>query len=328
MTSAIWDRQLVLVTGKGGVGKTTLAAALARSAHAAGKRVLIAEVTPDLHTTSPLLRHFGRPIVRGEEPVRLEERLYGVRIAPQSGHRLFLRQALKVRLLVDAAMRSAALTRFLMAAPTFPEVGILFQIVSLLRAQRWDHIIIDLPATGHALALASLPKTVNRIVPSGLIGDAIREGLDCLTDPSRCWAALATLPESLPVTETVELIEALGRCDIIVGAAVLNRMPADPFTPPERVALAAAVRARRNTRPLSGARELRRLERALAARIAFHNEIPADVARFEVPMLSLESDAQVIEVMVEHLVNRRMTVPPPPAEDSPPEAAPQGGLRQ
>jgi len=311
VTSEPWDRQLVLVTGKGGVGKTTLTAALARSAHAAGRRVLVAEVTPDLHTTSPLLGHFGRPAVRTEDPVVLDDRLHGVRLAPQSGHRLFLRKALKIRLLVSGAMRSAALTRFLMAAPTFPEVGVLFQIVALLESRRWDHFIIDLPATGHALALATLPKTVNRIVPSGLIGDAIKAGLDCMTDPERCWAVLPTLPESLPVTETLELIEALGRADIAVGAAVLNRMPNDPFSVDERGALARAVAARRGGRPLAGARELRRLERALAARVSFHGQIPEGVGRYEVPRLDGATDRQVIDVMVDHLTRRRATVPPP-----------------
>jgi arsenite-transporting ATPase len=295
----IWDRELVLVTGKGGGGKTTLTAALGLGAQRAGRRVLVAEITPDLHTTSPLLGHFGRPDVREEEPVRLDDRLYGVRIAPQTGHRMFLRAGLKVKLLVDTAMRSAALTRFLMAAPTFPEVGILYQIVELLRSRRFDHILIDLPATGHALALASLPRVVNRIVPSGLIGDAIREGLECLTDRRRCWTAIATLPESLPVTETVELTEALGRCDIAVGAAVLNRIPDDPFSDPEWTALRAHLAGR--TGPLLGSRELTRLERAHRARDSFHRVIPAPTRRYEVPVFDAPHDRAIIEAMAVQL---------------------------
>src|SRR5262249_8310497 len=69
MARALWDRQLVLVTGKGGVGKTTLTAALAESAHAAGRRVLVAEVAPDVFTPSPILAPFGHPNHRSEVPV-------------------------------------------------------------------------------------------------------------------------------------------------------------------------------------------------------------------------------------------------------------------
>jgi arsenite-transporting ATPase len=88
-------------------------------------------------------------------------------VTPSTGHRLFLQAALRVRVLVDAAMRSAALRRFLMAAPAFPEVGTLFQLVSLLRDERFDHVLVDLPATGHALGLAALPRTVLKVVPGG-----------------------------------------------------------------------------------------------------------------------------------------------------------------
>ena len=300
VTTPIWDRQLVLVTGKGGVGKTTLSASLALAAHQSGRRVLVAEVTPDLHTTSPVLTHFGHAKFRGDSPVEMVKGLWGIRIAPQTGHRQFLRAALKVKLIVDAAMRSAALTRFLMAAPTFPEVGILFQIVALLRSQAYDHMVIDLPATGHALALATLPKTVNRIVPSGLIGDAIREGLECLTDPKRCWAVLPTLPESMPVTETVELIAALSAADIRVGAVVLNRMPDDPFTDAERAALRAHLHDHTFGRVLGG-RELIRLDRALAAREAFHRDVPAGIARYVIPTLEAESERARVDRIVAHL---------------------------
>jgi anion-transporting ArsA/GET3 family ATPase len=237
--SPLSSKALLLVTGKGGVGKTAVAAALAKVAHAQGNRVLIAEVTPEISSPSPLLALFGRPTLEGDgdEPQLLAPNLYGIRLSPSIGHRAFLRSALRVRLLVDAAMRSAALTRFLMAAPTFPEVGTLYQLVSLIRLRAFDQIVLDLPATGHALALVSLPRTVNRIVPSGLIGDAIREGLETLTDPERTAAVVVTLPESMPVTEASELIAGLERCSIATGAAVLNRMAVDPFSTPERAAL-------------------------------------------------------------------------------------------
>jgi len=314
-TEASWSKELVLVSGKGGVGKTVLAAALGTLAQTSGRKVLLAEVTPDLHTRSPLLSFFGHPRPRSEEPILIRDNLYGVRIAPQSGHRLFLRQALKVRLLVDAAMRSAALTRFLMAAPTFPEIGVLFQIVHFLRQGRYDHIIIDLPATGHALALASLPRVVHRIVPTGLIGDAIADGLDCLTSEKRCCAVLPTLPETMPVTETKELITALEDCGIAVGALVLNKMPKNPLNPKERAALNQWSQQRRET--FMGARELVRLERAYASRKMFYEKLPQDITRYEVPDFEAASDRDRIGLIAPFLENP--SHPPEETGVSPPE---------
>lgn len=279
---ALWAKELVLVTGKGGVGKTTVAAALARSAHTAGKRVLIAEVTSDTSTKSQLLGLFGHPDVKGEDPVELEKRLYGVRITPSAGHRLFLTAALKVGMVVNAAMRSAALNRFLMAAPAFPEIGTLYHLVTLLRSKRFDHIILDLPATGHALGLASLPKTVLSVVPSGLIGQAIQEGLDAMTDDARGCAVLVTLPEGMPVTESLELARGLEKLDIRVRAMILNAMPDNPFTDGERDALRDHLNGREASL-LLGAREFRRLERALGAQAQFEAEVPATAAKVTIP---------------------------------------------
>ncbi|MCK6550958.1 arsenic transporter [Myxococcota bacterium] len=285
----IWDRKLVLVTGKGGVGKSVITAALARAAHAAGRRVLVSEVTPDVSTHSRLLAHFGRAMDKAEEPIELEPRLHGVRITPSTGHKLFLRAALRVRLVVDAAMKSAALTRFLMAAPTFPEIGALYQLVTLLRDPSFDHVFVDLPATGHALALAALPKTVLKIVPSGLIGDAIREGLETMTDPKRGCALVVTLPESMPITESLELAESLDKLKIPVRAMVLNKMPPDPFSADEKQALAEHL-ASRTTSHLLGAREYKKLLRALDAREGFRRSVPSRIPRAEVPLFDSTDD--------------------------------------
>lgn len=295
VVAPIWDRRLILVTGKGGVGKTSLTAALARAAHARGARVLVGEVTPTVHSPSPLFALFSKPRFNGEHPTELEPRLMGVRLSPSGGHKLFLRAALKVKLLVEGAMRSAALQRFLAAAPTFPEIGVLYQLVSVLREVEFDHFILDLPATGHALGLAALPKVVNRIVPSGLIGDAIREGNERLADPEYTRAVVVTLPEAMPVAETGELIAGLRKHDVSVGAAILNRMPPDPFVGDERVKLRAFLDTQRPA--LRGSKELKRLERAVAAREAFYATMPTDLIRFETPFHGETDDRAVVRAI-------------------------------
>lgn len=295
------DRQLVLVTGKGGVGKSLISSALATAAQATGKRTLLAEVTSEVGTRSHLLGQFGAPMAKGEQPVRLASGLDGVRITPSSGHRLFLRAAIRVGMLADAAMRSSALNRFLMAAPAFPEIGTLYHLVWLLRQDAYDAVIIDLPATGHALGLAKLPRTVTSVVPRGLIKEAISEGLDALTDPKRTAGVVVTLPETLPVTEAFELARGLKELDVPVGALVLNRMPDNPFTDDERRALDEHVRARQGEL-LLGTRELRRLERALDARKVFRENPFEDALMVEVPMVSgsgPEIRSKVRDVLIE-----------------------------
>lgn len=294
----IWNRELVLVTGKGGVGKTTVAAALARAAQAEGRRVLVAEVTSEVANSSQLLGLFGRPQITGQDPVRLDDNLDGMRITPSAGHRLFLADALHSGMLASAAMRSAALNRFLLAAPSFPEIGTIYQLVALLREKRWDHIVLDLPATGHALGLVSLPRTVLKVLPaSGLIGRAITEGLGALTDPARCGAVIVTLPEALPVQESIELEQGLAKLDVSVRAMLLNRMPHHAFSEAERAALDDHMRSRA-THPLLGTREFRRLERALDARTRFRAQVPQSINRVEIPLWDTTTD--VTEVM-EHV---------------------------
>ncbi|MEM1023850.1 MAG: ArsA family ATPase [Myxococcota bacterium] len=294
----LWDRKLVMVTGKGGVGKTTITAALVRRAAEAGRRVLAAEVSNDASTGSPLMQRLGRSELRGTEPVSLGLNIDGVRLVPSAGHRQFLQAALRVRVLVDAAMRSAALKRFLMAAPAFPEVGTLFQLVELLRRDTYDHVIIDLPATGHALGLASLPRTVLKVVPGGLIGNAIREGLDTMTDPQRSHAVLASLPEAMPVSETVELHRGLEKLGIRVGGLILNRLPLDPFTDAERDAL--DLHLAQGERRLMGSREFRRLDRARTARQRFLNEAPNGTPQLHLPEIGGDDQA-VLEGVIREL---------------------------
>jgi arsenite/tail-anchored protein-transporting ATPase len=285
-----------MVTGKGGVGKTAVTAALAKAAHRAGKKVLVGEVTPDTTTTSQLLSHFGHPRV-GDDPVEMAPNLYGVRICPTIGHKLFLRAALKINLLVDTAMKSAALTRFLSAAPAFPEIGTFYQLVSLLRLKRFDHLILDLPATGHAIGLVSLPKTVLKVLPPGLIGDAIKEGLEVITDPAKTGAIVVTLPEGLPVTESLELAEGLGRHGVAVRAMILNRMPAVPFSDLELAALDHHLAARDGSKLLLGTKELRKLERALRARETFREKAPVPTVEID----ALEGATQT--AVIDHLTN-------------------------
>ena len=160
---------------------------------------------------------------------------------------------------------------------TLAEMGILYRILDLLRQTRKDGtfeheaMVIDLPATGHALALAELPRALLRLIPGGPIGTALREGLSLLSDPQRTGAAVVTLPETLPVSEAIELCAGLSRSEVPVAAIILNRSPVDLFTPPERAALAKLLEGRG---PVLGARSLARIDRGKAAIERLQRELP------------------------------------------------------
>jgi anion-transporting ArsA/GET3 family ATPase len=265
---ALWDRRALLVSGKGGVGKTTLAAVLAVAAARSGRPVLLAELAPVEDGPSPLASLLGVRD-RGPKVTEVRRHLSFVRLAASEGHRHFLQDTLPMRWLAEAALRSGALRRFLEAGPALREMGLLYQLLNLVRRThpdgRFVHplCVIDLPATGHALALAALPSSVLGLIPGGPIGRSVREGLEFLQDPARTAALLVSLPEPLPVSEALTLATELERLGLPLAGGVLNRMPEDPFTPESRAALQRLLATHG---PHQGARALARLERAHAAR--------------------------------------------------------------
>ena len=280
-----------MVTGKGGVGKTTVTAALARLAAKQGKRVLALDMERDLESPSALLKLLGGgEHFRKDEPVALSERLSCARLTPQGGHLQFLIDQIPVKMLAQAAMRSKYLTRFLMAAPGFQELGLIYRMLPYLRKNAktgrypYDIVLVDLPATGHALALTSLPKPFLQIFQGGPITAAIQEAQSYFYDPSTTGALAVTLPEPLPVAETFELLAGLRRDQVPIAGVMVNRIPADPFEEAERDALLGFFRERPHA--ILGEWSLRRILRARDALQRVQEQAEAISARF--PIIRLE----------------------------------------
>ena len=146
MLEALWDKRALLVSGKGGVGKTTLAAALALAAARAGRTVLLAELSPEEEGPSPLAALVGaRDVAPRVTCVR--PGLHFVRLSASEGHRHFLEKALPTRWLAEAALRTRALRRFLEAGPALREMGLMYQLLTLLRHTRPDGRYVH-PLTG------------------------------------------------------------------------------------------------------------------------------------------------------------------------------------
>jgi arsenite-transporting ATPase len=232
-------KRVVLLPGKGGVGRSSVTAAIGMLAQRRGVRVLVTEIGDDPSDYSPLARQFGRERLP-PSPEQMAPGVQGALLLARSGQELFLRSVLRSSTLARAAISSESLRRLLSAGPSFKEMGVFFQLLSYLRATRPDGtpehqlILVDMPATGHTLSLTGLPDLLLRLLPRGPIAEALREGQSYLNDPTRSAAYVVTLPETLPVSECLELLEGLKKTSMPAGGVILNRIAPDPFTPGER----------------------------------------------------------------------------------------------
>lgn len=278
---------MVLLPGKGGVGRSSITAALALLAARRGLSVLLTEIGDAPADYSPLARHFGSERLPAA-PRELAPGISGVLLLARTGQELFLKGVLRSGTLARAALASDALRRLLSAGPSFREMGVFYQLLTYLRATdstgapAYQLILVDMPATGHTLSLTGLPELLLRLVPRGPIAEALREGQSYLHDPRRASAYVVTLPETLPVSECLELLDGLGKTGMPVGGVILNRLPADPFTAEERSALEPLLAQHHLYgqegfhRPAACAREISRLRRGTPLPIFTVPELPAD----------------------------------------------------
>jgi anion-transporting ArsA/GET3 family ATPase len=200
--------KLLVVTGKGGVGKSVLTAALGRILSRAGRRVLLLENDP----RENLYQLLGIPPSDGEI-VQAEPDLFLQNLRPTEVLGSLVREHLKIEVLVRRVLASPVYQHFVGGAPGFKELGILGHALRVVRgiggAPEIDLVILDAPATGHGVTLLLAPVLVSEVIPHGPVGHLAREVAGFVSDVDRCGVALATLAEEMPVQETIELREAL-----------------------------------------------------------------------------------------------------------------------
>ncbi len=275
------DRRLVIVTGKGGTGKSTMATALALLAARRGQRVLVAEVNAT-ERVAPLL---GAPPA-GPEIREARPGIFTVDVTPPASLREYGLHVVKLRAVYDAVFENRLVRHFLRVVPGLGELVMLGKILHEVRAEergrpRWDQVIVDAPATGHAVQLLRVPGAMLGMVPPGPLRNDAQWMQAMLLDPARTAALLVTLPEEMPVTEAIELDQQLReRVGIIPAAVLVNAMPQRRFTAAQSARLGAlaaapppvgaAARAARlqAVRSEHAERELSRLRSALRLPIA------------------------------------------------------------
>jgi len=279
---ALLDKRLVFVTGKGGVGKTTVAAALGLAAARAGQRVLVCEVADQERLTAA----FGLPAA-GFRELEVEPGLSVFSVNPEDATAEWLRFQLHSRTLAGLLGGSRVFQYLTTAAPGLAEmvtIGKVWELAQLERktpsAAPYDLVIVDAPATGHGLALLRAPRTfadIARVGPinrqAGIIDSFVR-------DPDMTAVIAVALAEEMPVSETLDLERRLrGELGVelervLVNALLPDRLggaeaaaaeaAADEASPAARAALAASLAAHRTAR--AQRTQLARLRRGLDAK--------------------------------------------------------------
>lgn len=227
------ERRLVVVTGKGGTGKTTVAAALALAAAARGKRVLVAEVGLDEHLPS-LLDPDARPV--GYAGRTLRPGLEAMRIDPYEALTEYLGLQLGLPGLVRRVLDNRAFHQLMDASPgwreliTLGKVWFLEQQRDASGALRYDMILVDAPATGHGLTFLDVPRVVGAAVRTGPLRRHAGWVEEMIRDPERTLLLPVTLAEELPARETDELVRRLrDEIGVTVDRVVVNAFAPDPF---------------------------------------------------------------------------------------------------
>jgi anion-transporting ArsA/GET3 family ATPase len=223
------SQRLVVVTGKGGVGKSAVTAALARAARAAGRRVLAVEVG---RGRLGALLGVGRT---GLEPRSLSPGLAVASVEPEEALDDFVHGVLRLRMLSRRLLESTSFQVLAAAAPGLPEFLVLQKLQSWLDARRFgrrvhDLVVVDAPASGHSLPLLAAPRTLGALARLGPVAQTLRAIGATLADPATTLVCLVSTPEELAVRETIELHRELVRTLALpVGPAIMNAVPPRQF---------------------------------------------------------------------------------------------------
>jgi Anion-transporting ATPase len=235
----LFELKLIVISGKGGVGRTTVAAALARAAANAGKRILLAAST----TTDRLGRMFGRDEPVGTSIVTLAPGIDAVNMTPESALHEYGLLILRSELVTRALFENRAVRGFLGAVPGLDAYAVLgkawWHTTEVVNGRpRYDLVILDGPASGHATLMLKIPGAILAAMPKGPLARDAQALEDLLHDPARAGLLIVTLAEELPARESIELATAArDTLGLPLGPLVVNALPSEAATAPPLAAL-------------------------------------------------------------------------------------------
>lgn len=244
LAAELGTRRFLFVTGKGGVGKTTFCGALSLALAARGKRVLVA-MTQTKERLSAILG--SKPI--GEEITEVHPNVWAINLSPEIALREYGEMVLKVKAVAKAVFENRYTKTFFRATPGLYEWAMLgkawFHTTETLKdgSFRFDVVLLDAPATGHGADMLRVPRVILDAVPPGVLRRDAEAAWEMFQDPTRSGVVVVTLPEEMPVTETVELVTTIrAELKLPVLKVIINGVLTPLFSEAERDALTQDTR--------------------------------------------------------------------------------------
>jgi anion-transporting ArsA/GET3 family ATPase len=219
------DRKLIFVTGKGGVGKTTIAAARAWLAADRGKRTLVCEIDAkgnlaDFYETGP---------IRFEER-EIAPRLWAMSMDTEASLKQYLSLQLKMPLVTRMGPVAKMFDFVASAAPGVREIVTVGKLCWEVKEKHYDTIVVDASATGHIVGQLAAPQAINQLVQVGLVRQQTGWMLDILGDPLQTGLLVVATPAEMPVSETLELTTRLREeTNVDLAGVVVNRVLPELF---------------------------------------------------------------------------------------------------
>ena len=219
------DLRLVFVTGKGGVGKTTVAAGLAQLAAERGKRVLVCEVDAKGDVTSlfeaPPTDFTPREIAPG---------VWSMSMDTEASLREYLKLQLRIPVVGRIGPLAKAFDFVATAAPGVREILTVGKLCWEVKERHYDLVVVDAPASGHIIGQLAAPQAINDLVKVGLIRSQTDWMLDILSDPGQTGLIAVCTPEEMPMSETLELEQRVrDETTVRMSAVVVNRVLPELF---------------------------------------------------------------------------------------------------
>jgi anion-transporting ArsA/GET3 family ATPase len=226
-STSIWDRRLIVVLGKGGVGRSTGAAAIAGQLARAGKRTLLYQT----NANDRFGHYFDQPAV-GPEAVQLAPNLWAINATPASALEEYGLMILRWKSVYEMVFENRVTKAFLRAIPGLDDYALLGKMWFHTGEEKrgkpvWDTVVFDMPASGHSISMLKVPWVIVDTVPEGPLTRDARSVKELLQDPARTSAVVVTLAEEMPVNEALELEGQLGQLGITPQQLVVNQIYPD-----------------------------------------------------------------------------------------------------